>query len=92
MSRDLVGHTPPQSGAEPHAVPSPSITSSADTLAAHLEALAGIPACIRKLERKHAASEKSIRMKSKRITELEAEVRRLEAENAQLQAKLSSRY
>lgn len=60
-----------------HAVSSPSITPSADTVAAHLEALAGIPAYIRKLERKQAASEKSIRMKSKTITELEAEVYRL---------------
>lgn len=53
-----------------------NITPSADTVAAHLEALASIPSYLRKLERKQAASEKSIRVKSKRIAELEEEVRR----------------
>ena len=59
-----------------HTVQVPNITPSADTVAAHLEALAGMPAYLRKLERKQAASEKSIRMKCKRIAELEEEVRR----------------
>ena len=50
---------------------------SADTVAAHVEALANIPAYIRKLERKQVASERSIRMKTTRISELEAQVQRL---------------
>lgn len=57
-----------------HAVLSDTIPP-ADTVAAHLEALASIPDYIRKLERRHVASGKSIRMKSKRIAELEEEVR-----------------
>ncbi|GJE95499.1 hypothetical protein PsYK624_116840 [Phanerochaete sordida] len=71
-----------------HTAAVPSITPSADTAAAYLEALAGIPAYIRKLERKQAASEKSVRVKTQRIAELEGKLRRLEAENAHLKAKL----
>lgn len=59
-----------------HTAAVPSITPSADTAAAYLEALAGIPAYIRKLERKQAASEKSIRVKTQRIAELEGKLRR----------------
>ena len=61
--------------AQQHAVHSDMIPP-ADTVAAHLEALASVPNYIRKLERKQVASEKSIRMKSQRIAELEEEVRR----------------
>ena len=61
---------------EQHAVPLPNMIPSADTVAAHLEELSKLPSYIRKLERRQVASEKSIRMKSKRIAELEEEVRR----------------
>lgn len=60
--------------AQEHAVLSDMIRP-ADTVTAHLEALANIPNYIRKLERKQVASEKSIRMKTQRIAELEEEVR-----------------
>ncbi|KIP08399.1 hypothetical protein PHLGIDRAFT_380566 [Phlebiopsis gigantea 11061_1 CR5-6] len=69
---------------DPHAVPPPNMIPSADTVAAHLEALSKLPSYIRKLERRQAASEKSIRMKSRRVAELEEEVRRLSAENTRL--------
>lgn len=59
-----------------HTVHDLDMIPSADLVAAHIEALTSVPAYIRKLERKYTASEKSIRMKSKRITELETQVQR----------------
>lgn len=67
------------------------MTASADTVAAHLQALSALPHYIRKLERKQAASEKSMRMKSKRIAELEEEVRRLVSSQFLILAKWNNR-
>ena len=57
-----------------HAVQVTNMVPSGDLVAAHLQALVYVPAYIRKLERRQTASERSIRMKSKYIAELEKEV------------------
>ncbi|KAH9929486.1 uncharacterized protein BXZ73DRAFT_78061 [Epithele typhae] len=67
---------------------------SADSVAAQLAALSGLPDYIRKLERRDRAAQRSLKNKTQKIGQLEGEVhlrdnhiRTLEATVAQLQAR-----